>query len=146
MDGNHRGEIFFDNHRFVVMILQLAVIFFYLAVGELIVWLTGVPVPSSIIGMVLLAASLCSGVLDIRRVDRVADFLVRNLGFFFVPAGVGLINCFGLVSDEWVPIVVAAVVSTFLVIAATGWSHQMVRRFLSRRSSRSSCSENGISH
>ncbi len=129
------------------MILQLAVIFFYLALGELIVWLTGVPVPSSIIGMVLLAASLSSGLLDIRRVDRVADFLVRNLGFFFVPAGVGLINCFGLISAEWLPIVVAAVVSTFLVIAATGWSHQTVRRFLSRRSSAHHASaDHGLSH
>ena len=67
------------------MILQIAVIFFYLALGELVVWLTAVPVPSSIIGMMLLAASLSAGWLDIRRVDRAAEFLVRNLGFFFVP-------------------------------------------------------------
>ena len=128
------------------MILQIAVIFLYLAIGELIVWLTAVPIPSSIIGMVLLTASISSGVLDIRHLDKAADFLVRNLGFFFVPAGVGLINCFGLISDEWLPIVVATVVSTFLVVAATGWCHQVVRRFFSHHPSSTGHLKNGLSH
>lgn len=127
------------------MIFQLAVIFCFLALGEFIVWLTAVPVPSSIIGMLLLTAALSSGVLDIRRVDRAADFLVKNLGFFFVPAGVGLINCFGLISSQWVPIVFASVISTFIVIAATGWTHQAVRRFISRRHSSSDTLTDGIS-
>ncbi|WP_290100386.1 CidA/LrgA family protein, partial [uncultured Muribaculum sp.] len=43
------------------MILQCAVLFAFLALGELTVWLTGVPVPSSIIGMLFLAASLKAG-------------------------------------------------------------------------------------
>ena len=37
---------------------QLAIIIGCLAVGELIVWLTHVPVPSSILGMLLLTALL----------------------------------------------------------------------------------------
>ena len=127
------------------MIFQIAVIFFFLALGELIVWLTGVPVPSSIIGMLLLAASISSGVLDIRRVDRAAQFLVSNLGFFFVPAGVGLINCFGLIADQWVQIVGTTVLSTMVVIACTGWTHQAVRRYLSRRSLHVSHTHDGIS-
>lgn len=123
------------------MILQIAVIFFYLALGELVVWLTAVPVPSSIIGMMLLAASLSAGWLDMRRVDRAAEFLVRNLGFFFVPAGVGLVNCFDIIAAEWLPIVATLVISTFAVIASTGWTHQLVRRIFSHHHT----SEDGIS-
>ena len=40
------------------MILQCAVLFSFLALGELVVWLTGIPIPSSIIGMLLLTAAL----------------------------------------------------------------------------------------
>ena len=40
------------------MILQCAVLFAFLALGELIVWLTGVRIPSSIIGMLLLTVAL----------------------------------------------------------------------------------------
>lgn len=115
------------------MILQCAVIFAFLAAGELVVWATGVPVPSSIIGMLLLAAALKLGVVRLRHVEGVANALVRNLGFFFVPAGVGLVNCLGLLSEQWLPIVAASVLSTFIIIAVTGHVHQRVRRFVSSR-------------
>lgn len=110
------------------MILQCAVLFAFLAMGEFIVYATGIPVPSSIIGMLLLAAGLKLRVVRLMWVDKVADFLVKNLGFFFVPAGVGLMRCLGLISEQWLPIVGASVISTFLIIASTGWVHQIVRR------------------
>lgn len=115
------------------MILQCAVIFAFLAFGELVVWLTGVPVPSSIIGMVALAAALKLRWVRLIWVDKVADFLVRNLGFFFVPAGVGVMRCFDIISEEWGAIVTATVVSTFIIIAVTGWTHQLCRRLMSKR-------------
>ena len=87
------------------MILQCAVLFSFLAIGEFIVWATGVPVPSSIIGMLLLTAALKLRIVRLMWVDRVSDFLVKNLGFFFVPAGVGLINCLGLIKAQWLPII-----------------------------------------
>ncbi len=117
------------------MILQCAVLFAFLALGELTVWLTGVPVPSSIIGMLFLAASLKAGWVRLESVDKVADFLVRNLGFFFVPAGVGVMRCFGIIRDQWIPIVGATIISTFIIIAVTGWIHQLIRRSLSRNHS-----------
>ncbi|MCM1077685.1 MAG: CidA/LrgA family protein [Bacteroides sp.] len=113
------------------MILQCSVLFAFLAIGEFVVYATDIPVPSSIIGMLLLAAALKFRVVRLMWVDKVADFLVKNLGFFFVPAGVGLMRCLGLLSEQWLPIVGASVVSTFLIIATTGWMHQLVRRFFS---------------
>ena len=86
------------------MILQCGVLFAFLALGELIVWLTDIPVPSSIIGMLLLTAALKLRVVKLSQVEKMADFLVHNLGFFFVPAGVGLMSCLGLLADEWLPI------------------------------------------
>lgn len=113
------------------MILQCAILFAFLAMGEFVVYCTGIPVPSSIIGMLLLTAALKLRIVRLFWVDKVSDFLVKNLGFFFVPAGVGLMRCLGLLSEQWVPIVAASVISTFLIIATTGWVHQMVRRTLS---------------
>lgn len=113
------------------MILQCAVLFAFLAMGELVVYLTGIPIPSSIIGMLLLAASLKLRLVRLMWVDKISDFLVKNLGFFFVPAGVGLMRCLGLIADQWLPIVGASVLSTFIIIAVTGWVHQLVRRTFS---------------
>ncbi len=113
------------------MILQCGILCAFLAAGELIVAVTGIPVPSSIIGMLLLTAALKTRVVRISWVDRISDFLVRNLGFFFVPAGVGLMRCLGVIKGELLPIMIATIASTFAIIAVTGWTHQYARRFTS---------------
>ncbi|MCM1482813.1 MAG: CidA/LrgA family protein [Muribaculaceae bacterium] len=110
------------------MILQIGLIFAFLGLGEIVVALTGIPVPSSIVGMLLLTGALKMRIVRLMWVDKAADFLVKNLGFFFVPAGVGLMRCLGLLRDQWLPIVAATVISTFVIIAVTGWVHQIVRR------------------
>lgn len=81
--------------------------------------------------MLALTAALKLRLVRLFWVDKIADFLTKNLGFFFVPAGVGLMRCLGVIADEWLPIVVASVVSTVIIIAVTGWVHQLVRRWLS---------------
>lgn len=118
------------------MIIQFGILFAFLSIGEFIVWLTGIPVPSSIIGMLLLTISLKAGVVKPRQVERLSNFLVHNLGFFFVPAGVGLMNCLGIISDEWLPIVGASIGSTVIIIAVTGWTHRIVRNAISNRRKR----------
>ncbi len=110
------------------MVYQCAIIFGCLAAGELIVWLTGVKLPSSIIGMLLLTLILKLKVIKLRQVEGMANFLVKNLGFFFVPAAVSLMLYFEILKAQWLPIVVASAVSTLLVIIVTGWIHQLMRK------------------
>lgn len=115
------------------MLLQFGILLSFLAIGEFIVMATHLPVPSSIIGMLLLTAALRAGIVKPCRIERLADFLVHNLGFFFVPAGVGIMNCLGLIADQWVPIIGASVGSTVIIIAVTGWTHRAVRKSLSHK-------------
>ena len=103
------------------MIRQCAILFGCLALGELIVFLTGIKLPSSIIGMLLLTLFLKLGWIKLQWVQGLSDFLVANLGFFFVPPGVAL-------EAQFWPIVIATVVSTVLVLVVTGWVHQLVRK------------------
>lgn len=115
------------------MIVQFGILLSFLAAGEFIVRLTGVNIPSSIIGMLLLTAALKAGVIKPWQVERLSNFLVHNLGFFFVPAGVGLMNCLGLISEQWLPIVGASVGSTVIIIAVSGQVHSIVRKRISHR-------------
>ena len=110
------------------MIRQCAVLFGGLALGEFIVYLTGVKLPSSIIGMLLLAMFLKMGWVKLKWVQGLSDFLVANLGFFFVPPGVALMLYFDVIEAQFWPIVIATVVSTMLVLVVTGWVHQIVRK------------------
>lgn len=110
------------------MIRQCTILFGCLALGELTVWLTGVQLPSSIIGMLLLTIFLKLGWIKTEWVKGLSDFLVANLGFFFVPPGVALMLYFDLIEAEFIPIVVATVISTVLVLVVTGRVHQYLRK------------------
>lgn len=107
-----------------MVIRQLAILFGCLALGELIVHLTHVPLPSSIIGMLLLTLMLKLKVIKLEWVQGLPDFLVANIGFFFVPAGVAVMLYFDMIKVQLVPIVASSVISTILVLAVTGWVHQ----------------------
>lgn len=109
---------------FIAMIKPCTVIFGCLALGEAVVWLLGVPFPGSIVGMLLLTALLKMRVVELGWVKPAADFLVANLGFFFIPPGVALMLYFDVLEAELWPIVIATVVSTVLVLLVTGWTHQ----------------------
>lgn len=113
------------------MILQCAIIFLFLALGELTVYITKIPVPSSIIGMLLLTFALSRNIVKPSQIEKVCDFLLKNLGFFFVPAGIGLMKCLGLLREQWFPIVVATILSTFAVLFVTGHSQQLTRHIRS---------------
>lgn len=114
------------------MIRQCAILFGCLALGEWVVYLTGVKLPSSIIGMLLLTLFLKLKWIKLEWVQGMSDFLVANLGFFFVPPGVALMLYFDIIQAQFWPIVVASVISTFLVFAVTGWVHQLMRKMTSK--------------
>lgn len=119
------------------VIIQFATLFSFLALGELIVWLTNIPIPSSIIGMLLLTSALKLKLVKPSMIEQLSKFLIHNLGLFFIPAGVGLMNCFGIIADQWLPIIGATIVSTIIIIAVTGWSHKISRKYLSRKNTQS---------
>lgn len=110
------------------MIRQCAILLSCLALGELIVYLTEVKLPSSIIGMLALTAFLKLGWVKLHWVKGLSDFLVNNLGFFFIPPGVALMLYFDLIKAEFWPITVATIASTLLVLVVTGWVHQLTRK------------------
>lgn len=127
---NNKVLLFFKFNS--IMIRQCAILFGCLALGELIVWLTGVKLPSSIIGMLLLTLFLKLGWIKLHWVQGMSDFLVANLGFFFVPPGVALMLYFDVIAAQFWPIVIATVASTALVLVSTGWVHQLLHRYFHR--------------
>lgn len=107
------------------MVKQCAIIFGCLAAGEFLSRVARVPVPGSILGMLLLTALLQMGWVKVETVRPISRFLVSNMAFFFVPPGVALMLYFDLIAAEWLPITVATVVSTAVVLVVTGAVHQL---------------------
>ena len=110
------------------MVRQCFILFGCLALGELVVMVTGLKLPASIIGMLLLTLLLQLRIVKLEWERGLTDFLIANLGFFFVPPGVALMLYFDLIRAEIVPIVAATVLSTILVLLVTGHTHQVVSK------------------
>jgi holin-like protein len=98
-------------------------------VGEVVVRLTGLPLPGPVAGMALLLAALLARGRDAEPLTAAADGLARHLSLLFVPAGVGVIMYARHLADEWLPIAAALVVSTVLAIAVAA----LVFRWLAGR-------------
>ena len=110
------------------MVRQCFILFGCLALGELIVRTTGAKLPARIIAMLLLTLMLKLTVIKLEWVRGLTDFLIANLGFFFVPPGVALMLYFDLIKAEIVPIALATLLSTIIVLIITGHTHQAVSK------------------
>lgn len=109
------------------MIRQCCIIFGCLALGELIVKLTHIPLPSSIIGMLLLALFLQLGWVKLAWVKSLSNLLIGNMGFFFIPPGVAVMLYFDLIKSEWLAITLSTIASIIIVMWITGWSYKATR-------------------
>jgi len=97
--------------------------------GEALVRLAGLPIPGPVAGLALLFVVLLFLTDVPNALAAAAEGLARHLSLLFVPAGVGVMAYLGRIADEWLPIVVALLVSTLLAIAATALTFSwLVRR------------------
>ena len=81
----------------------------------------------------MLFICLLTGILKIEHVQEKADFLMENMAFFFVPAGVSVMNYFDILKSTLVPFLIICIVSTIITFAATAYSVQFVIKLMNRR-------------
>jgi holin-like protein len=96
--------------------------------GELMARVLHLPVPGPVIGTVLLLLVLLvrGRVPDMLR--DVARGLLTHLSLLFVPAGVGIIQHFGRIREEWLGIAAAVFGSTVLTIVVAAIVFRVVSR------------------
>lgn len=102
------------------MIRGFAILLGCQLLGELIVRAGSWPVPGNVIGMVILLTTLIAGVVQLEWVVEAAELLLSHMAMLFVPVGVAVMLYFDLIAREWLPILAATILSTFVVLAATG--------------------------
>ena len=106
------------------MLIEAFYILFFYFTGEFISYFIDGFIPGSVIGMVLLFLALAFKVVKPNKVKKLSTLLTENMGLFFLPAGVGLMNSLGIISQYWVVIVTASAISTILVIASVALIQQ----------------------
>ena len=100
--------------------VQLMIIFMISLVGEGISSIFHLPVPGSIIGLVLLFLALQFKLLRLRHISMVGNFLLANMTILFLPPAVGIMDKFQVIAPYLLPIiliVLGAIVLNVCVIA-----------------------------
>ena len=118
------------------LLCQVGVIFGVCWVSQILESLLPIPFPASVIGMVLLLLLLSTSLLKLEHVREKADFLLANMAFFFLPAGVSVINYFDVLGRSAVALVLVCLLSTVITFGATALSIRFTLRLLERRKSR----------
>ena len=100
--------------------VQLMIIFMISLVGEGISSVFQLPVPGSIIGLVLLFLALQFKLLRLRHISMVGNFLLANMTILFLPPAVGIMDKFQVIAPYLLPIILiilGAIVLNVCVIA-----------------------------
>ncbi len=100
---------------------QLSIILVIWSLGEYMSYFIKdmLSIPGSIIGMILLFLSLQFKIIRLNQIEEVSNFFLDNIAFFFVPAGVSLINSLEIIKDNLFLFLVVIFVSTFIVMYTT---------------------------
>lgn len=96
--------------------------------GNLLSALVDGYVSGNIIGMVLLFLLLIFRIVKAETVRPAAKFLLGTMALFFIPYGVGLIESYHVILDNLWAIVIAATLSTVVVLLVTGHTFQLFSR------------------
>jgi holin-like protein len=103
----------------VEIIKQLGIVFSICLIGQLISSCLPFAVPSSVIGMILLLLLLCLQIIKPHHVEKNSNFLLKNMAFFFIPAGVSILDNYSYVANNILPLLLVCFITTILTFGVT---------------------------
>lgn len=86
------------------------------------------PVPGTVIGILLLLAALVAIGRVPAPLAKTAELALSHLNLLYIPAAVGVVAYTSLLGKDAVAIAVALVVSAFVGMMVAGWTFQLVAR------------------
>lgn len=91
---------------------------------QILMTLTALPIPGTIVALVVLFVLLVSGLLKIESVEQAANVLLANMVILFLPPSLKLIEVYSLFSGQFFKIVLLLVLTTVLTLIVTAYTVQ----------------------
>ena len=108
----------------VKLLRQFLVIMAVSFVGEILHAVLPLPVPASVYGLVLLLAALTTGFVKLEQVKETGTYLTGIFPLLFVPAAAGIMELWAEMGEMLLPILVAIIPVTVLVMVSAGKTTQ----------------------
>ena len=123
----------YSARRLAILLSQIIVLFIFSYVGDWISSLLKLPIPGSIVGLLLLFFCLYFKIIPETFIKDGAGFILVMLPLFFIPATVGIIQYPNFLSGKGVILIGIVMASTFLTIIVSGYSSQFVEKKMKER-------------
>ena len=114
--------------------LQQCLVLFGVCLAGAVVseWLP-IAVPGSVTGMVLLVVLMLCGIIKTRHIGDAAGFLQRNMGFFFVPMCVPVLQQLDVLRQYGLVILIICIGGTCVTFAVTGLTVTLLQKLLNKQ-------------
>lgn len=118
---NKKGAIHVGNLKMIGrIVLQIAVLILFSLGMNSLAQALHLPIPGSILGIVILFALLKTGVIKLAWIEQGANWLLAELLLFFIPAAVGVMKYIPLLEHDGVRILTVVILSTLTVMVSSG--------------------------
>lgn len=84
------------------------------------------PIPTPVIGLVLLYALLSFHIIKVEWVDSFGSALISLIGFMFVPSGISLAQNLDIFANEGIKVIVVILLSTVILLVVTSYTARIV--------------------
>lgn len=116
-------------------LLQVAGLTIFSMLINFLTPLLHIPIPGSIIGMIVLFLLLESGVIRLNWVEAGASWLLAELLLFFIPSAIGVMKYSKLLEADGLQVLAVVLVGTFAVMASSGLLTGAIFKVKERRGS-----------
>lgn len=115
------------------MMKELSIILLFSVVGEGLRLGLKLPVPGSIIGIILLFLAFQLKIIKPTAIEETANFLLNHLTILFVPAGVGLMQYYAAIRYTWPILLGAVVLGSIVSLIFVGHTAQLMEKMLGKK-------------
>lgn len=106
----------------------LAIILFLQWLSTAIISFLGIPFPPPLLGMLILTALLCTGIIKENYIEDICTALIDKMALLFLPAGVSMILYLDVIKAELLPISLTVILSSVIILCSTALVLEMLLR------------------
>lgn len=103
---------------------QFGLILGTLFVGDFLQNKFNIPIPATILGMIILFVLMLFKIIRLRWVEDMGNILLDHLSIMFIPAGIGIAKELHVFQGNIFTLAIIILISTIVVIVVTGYTVQ----------------------
>ncbi|MBR5614905.1 MAG: CidA/LrgA family protein [Clostridia bacterium] len=109
------------------------ILFVVCFISDIIAYFLPFPFPGSVLAMIITFLLLLSGLVKVRQIEPVSDFLVKNMAFVFLPSTVSIVSYLDVFQSILWQFLLICIVTTFITFVCTAYSVKLTVYLINKR-------------